>query len=131
MRIKSIKHRLIFTWLLRFSIEWWLLWEKCLIKLSMSYSTKRKKKELLSGWQQNLKNLANLFRFLIAHPIKNTEQKTMKISAEFNRSLKIRGNYSVDVTAYRGIDRINNLIEVLLKVRTNKSVMMGNIKKGF
>ena len=63
--------------------------------------------------------------------IKNTEQVTTKIRSVFNCSLKTHGNYSLNEAAYPEINSINNLIEILLKFRTNKFVIQGDIKRHF
>ena len=62
---------------------------------------------------------------------KNTEQVTTKIRPVFNCSLKTHGNYFLHEAAYPGINLIHNLIEILLKFRMNKFVMLGDIKKAF
>ena len=59
--------------------------------------------------------------------IKNTDQMTTKITPVFNCSLKTHSNYSLNEAAYPGINLINNLIEILLKFRTNKFVMLEDI----
>ena len=63
--------------------------------------------------------------------IKNTEQMTTKIRPVFNYSLKTHGNYSLNEAAYPGISLINNLIEILLKFKMIKFVMLGDVKKAF
>ena len=63
--------------------------------------------------------------------IKNTEQVTTKIKPVFNCFLKSHGNYLLNETADSGINLINNLIEILLKFRTNKFLMLGDIKRHF
>ena len=63
--------------------------------------------------------------------IKNTEQMTNKIRPVFNCSLKRHSNYFLNEATYPGINLINNLIQILLKFRTNKFVMLGDIKKAF
>ena len=55
--------------------------------------------------------------------IKNSERVTTKIRPVFICSLKTHGNYSLNESAYSGINLINNLIEILLKFRMNKFVM--------
>ena len=56
---------------------------------------------------------------------------TTKIPPVFNCSLKTHGYYSLNEAAYPRINLINNLIEILLKFKMNKFVMLGDIKKAF
>ena len=60
---------------------------------------------------------------------KNTEQVTTKIRIVFNCSLKTHCNNSLNEAAYPGNNLINDLSEILLKFRTNKFIMLGDIKK--
>ena len=54
---------------------------------------------------------------------------TTKIRPVFNCSLKTHGNYPLNEATNPGSNLINNLIEILLKFRMNKFVMLGYIKK--
>ena len=70
------------------------------------------------------------FIWILHRPvIKNTELVTTKIRPVFNCSLKAHSNYSFNEAVYPGIILTNNLIEILLKSRTNKFVMLREIKK--
>ena len=54
---------------------------------------------------------------------------TTKIRPVFNCLLKIEGKYSLNEGAYTGVNLINNMIEILQRFKTNKYVMLGDIRK--
>ena len=65
-------------------------------------------------------------------PIIKTElQTTTKIRPVFNCSLKTRGRCSLNEAAYPGINLMGDMLELLLKFRSNKYVMLADIRKAF
>ena len=65
-------------------------------------------------------------------PVFKTEEQTItKIRPVFNCSLKANGKYSQNEAAYRGINLMGNMLELLLLFRTNKYVMLADMRKAF
>ena len=63
--------------------------------------------------------------------IKMDEQSTTKIRPVFNCSLKTRGTCSLNEASYPGINLINDMLKLLLLFRTNKYVLLADIRKAF
>ena len=62
---------------------------------------------------------------------KTNEQTTTKIRPVFNYSLKANGKYSLNETAYPGMNLMGDMLELLLIFRTNKYVMFADTRKAF
>ena len=62
---------------------------------------------------------------------KTDEQTTTKIKLVFDCSLKANGKYSLNEAAYPGINLTEDMLELLLLFRTNKYVMLADIRKAF
>ena len=63
--------------------------------------------------------------------IKNEPHVTTKIRPVLNCSLKIGNNPSLNQASYPGIDLLNNLLTLLIKVRTNNILAVADIRKAF
>ena len=63
--------------------------------------------------------------------IKMDEQSTTKIRPVFNCSLKTRSSRSLNEVSYPDINLINDMLNLLLLFRTNKYVLLADIKKAF
>ena len=63
--------------------------------------------------------------------IREGKQITTKVRAVYNCSLKTKGNLSLNDAAYPGINLLRDLTELLIYFRTNKYVMLGDIRKAF
>ena len=63
--------------------------------------------------------------------IKSTPQCTFKIRPIFNCSLKTKNNYSINMSAYPGIDMMNSLLKLTLSFRKNLYVISSDVKKAF
>ena len=64
--------------------------------------------------------------------IKTAEQVTTKIRPVFNCSLKTNKELpSINEAAYTGIDLIGSILKLLFYLRTNKYVMLSDIKQAF
>ena len=63
--------------------------------------------------------------------IRKGPQVTTKMRAVFNCSLKTKGNYSLNEAAYKGVNLMKNLWELIMLFRTNKYCMMGDIRRAF
>ena len=71
------------------------------------------------------------FNWLTHRPIfKTDEQSTTKIRGVFNCSLKA-GGPSLNEASYVGINIMADMTELLLKFRTNKHVLLGDLKHAF
>ena len=62
---------------------------------------------------------------------KTDEQTTTKIRPVFNCSLKANGKFSLNEASYPDIDLMGDIQESLLLFRTNKYVMLADIRKAF
>ena len=62
---------------------------------------------------------------------KMDEQTTTKIRPVFNCSLKTNGKYSLNEAAYPGINLMGDMLDLLLQFRSNKYVMLADIRKAF
>ena len=63
--------------------------------------------------------------------VKNTEQCTTKIRIVLNCSLKRGNSVSLNQASYPGIDLLNNLLNLLIKIRLNPVLMISDIKQAF
>ena len=63
--------------------------------------------------------------------IKTEQQNTTKIRPVFNCSLKTKGRYSLNEAAYPGVNLMADMLDLLLKFRCNKYVMLADIRKAF
>ena len=63
--------------------------------------------------------------------IKQEQQVTTKIRPVFNCSLKTQGKCSLNEAAYPGINLMKDMLELLLKFRSNKHVIIADIRKAF
>ena len=63
--------------------------------------------------------------------IKTEQQVTTKIRPVFNCSLKTRGKCSLNEAAYPGINLMSDMLDLLLMFRSNKHVMLADIRKAF
>ena len=63
--------------------------------------------------------------------VKNCDQVTTKLRIVLNCSLKIGDSPSLNEAAYKGIDLVNNLLELLLKIRNGNYLVMSDIKQAF
>ena len=62
---------------------------------------------------------------------KADEQTTTKSRPVFSCPLKANGKYSLNEAAYPGINLMGDMLELLLLFRTNKYVMLADIRKAF
>ena len=65
------------------------------------------------------------------HVFKTDEQTTTWIRPVFNRSQKANGKYSLNETTYPGINLMGDMLELPLLFRTNKYVILADIRKAF
>lgn len=63
--------------------------------------------------------------------VKTAEQATTKVRAVFNCSFKTKDSYSLNQAIYPGINLINDLLSLLLRFRTNKYVILADLKQAF
>ena len=63
--------------------------------------------------------------------IKSEQQVTTKIRPVFNCSLKTQGRCSLNEAAYPGINLLTDMLDLLLMFRSNKHVMLADIRKAF
>lgn len=63
--------------------------------------------------------------------VKHDEQSTTKVRIVLNCSLKIKDTPSLNEAAYAGIDMMNNLLELLLKLRFHKYFVISDIRQAF
>ena len=63
--------------------------------------------------------------------IKSQQQVTTKICPVFNCSLKPQGRCSLNEAAYPGINLLTDMLDLLLMFRSNKHVMLADIRKTF
>ena len=63
--------------------------------------------------------------------IKTAENVTTKVRIVLNCSLKVDDTPSLNEAAYSGVDLINNLLELLLKVRAHKYFVSSDIKQAY
>ena len=63
--------------------------------------------------------------------IKVDAQTTTKIRPVLNCSLKTNGQCSLNEAAYPGVNLMGDLLELLLKFRTNENVLLADIRKAF
>ena len=72
------------------------------------------------------------FTWLPHRPIfKTDEQATTKIRPVFNASLKTKHGCSLNEAAYPGTNLLTDLLEILIKFRIDKNVLIGDIKQAF
>ena len=62
---------------------------------------------------------------------KTEEQATTKVRPVFNASLKTKQGCSLNEAAYPGTNLLTDLLEILLKFRIDKNVLIGDIKQAF
>ena len=62
---------------------------------------------------------------------KTDDQCTTKIRPVFNCSLKVNGGCSLNEAAYSGINLMGDMLELTLLFRSNKYVLLGDIRKAF
>jgi hypothetical protein len=63
--------------------------------------------------------------------IKTAAQTTTRIRAVFNCSLKIGDTPSLNQATYQGINLISDLVDLLLSFRSNKYIILSDIKQAF
>ena len=63
--------------------------------------------------------------------IKNDDLTTTKIRIVLNCSLKIKDSPSLNEAGYCGVDLMNSLFQLLLKLRANKFLVMADIRQAF
>ena len=63
--------------------------------------------------------------------IKQSDQVTTKLRIVLNCSLKINDAPSLNEAAYEGINLVNHLLELLIKIRSDKYFVMSDIKQAF
>ena len=63
--------------------------------------------------------------------IKSEQQVTTKIRPVFNCSLKTQGRCSLNEAAYPGINLLTDMLDLLLMFRSNKHVMLADIRKAY
>ena len=64
-------------------------------------------------------------------PIFKTAEQTTKIRPVFNCFLKANCKYSLNEAAYPDINLMGDMLELMLLFRTNKYVMLADIRKAF
>ncbi|KAF0301514.1 hypothetical protein FJT64_003138 [Amphibalanus amphitrite] len=70
--------------------------------------------------------------FIPHHPVvKTDEQTTTKIRPVFNCSLKTSNQPSLNEACFGGIDLLNDLVQLLMRFRTNNHVLLADIEKAF
>lgn len=62
---------------------------------------------------------------------KTEDQTTTKIRPVFNCSLKTKTGYSLNEAAYPGINLMGDMLKLLLLFRSNKYVLLADIRKAF
>ena len=63
--------------------------------------------------------------------IKTSPQVTTKIRPVLNCSFKVNDSVSLNDAAYKGINLVNNLLDLLVKIRANQYLVVSDIKKAF
>ena len=72
------------------------------------------------------------YKWIPHRPIfKTDEQCTTKIRPVFNCSLKTGGRPSLNEASYAGINLMADMLELLMLFRTNKHVLLGDLRKAF
>ena len=72
------------------------------------------------------------YRWLPHRPVfKMDEQSTTKIRGVFNASFKAGNSPSLNEASYCGINIMADMCDLLLKFRTNKNVLLGDLKHAF
>ena len=96
-----------------------------------------------SGFQQQLDdgileefdlNNVNLDEhvFIPHHPvIKTDENVTTKVRVVLNCSMKTGNSPSLNEATYPGVDLLKNLLDLLLKIRTNNNIVFADIRQAF
>ena len=65
------------------------------------------------------------------HVLKEDETCTTKLRVVLNCSLKTKDNPSLNEAAYQGVNLLQNLFELLIKIRSHKYLVMSDIKHAF
>ena len=63
--------------------------------------------------------------------IKSDPQTTTKVRPVLNCSLKTKTSISLNEAAYKGVDLLNSLFSLLLMIRVNSYIVLGDIKQAF
>ena len=63
--------------------------------------------------------------------IKQSPEVTTKIRPVLNSSFKVKDSVSLNDAAYKGVNLINNLLDLLVKIRANKYLVVSDIRKAF
>ena len=63
--------------------------------------------------------------------VKSQDNVTTKLRIVMNCSLKIGDSPSLNEAAYPGVDLLSNLFELLIKIRSNRYLVMSDIKQAF
>ena len=63
--------------------------------------------------------------------VKTDPAVTTKVRPVLNCSFKVGDNLSLNDAAYKGVDLVNNLLELLLKIRSNMFLVVSDIRKAF
>ena len=72
------------------------------------------------------------YKWIPHRPVfKTDEQCTTKIRPVFNCSLKTGGHPSINEASYAGINLMADMLELLMLFRTNKHVLLGDLRKAF
>jgi len=64
-------------------------------------------------------------------PVVKESSNTTKVRIVLNCSLKIGNSPSLNEATYPGVDLMNNLLELLIKIRANKYLMISDIRAAF
>ena len=89
-------------------------------------------KMLLKSLYVNLQNLKNYIWLPHRPVIKDEEQSTFKVRPVFNCSLKTsQDKPSLNEDSYQGINNMQNMLMLILLSRTNRYVLLGDLRKAF
>ena len=78
--------------------------------------------------QLNIEN----HKFVPHRPVIKTEDNvTTKLRVVLNCSFKVGNSISLNEAAYTGIDLVNNLLQLLLRIRSDRTVVMSDIRAAF
>ena len=63
--------------------------------------------------------------------VRTEEQVSTKVRLVLNCSLKIGSSPSINEAAYPGVNLLNNLFELLLKIRESNYLVLSDVRKAF
>jgi len=69
--------------------------------------------------------------FVPHRPVVKEESSTTKVRVVLNCSMKVRDSFSLNEAAYSGIDLVNNLFQLLIKIRADDYLVLSDIRAAF